>query len=134
MGSTADNLTLEKKDDGIYFEFTPKGFEFDRRIVEFVKNGTIDGCSIGFRIARDKDGRLLVRWEYRDETWFRIIEKIELFEISFTPLPAYESTSVDVEVRKLTAEEKSTAEPQETNEERSQILARTEEILNNFKQ
>jgi hypothetical protein len=129
MGSTADNMTLEKKTDGLYFEFTPKGFEFDRRIVEFVKSGTIDGCSIGFRIARGADGIPMVRWDYKDEVWYRVIEKIDLYEITFTPIPAYESTNVDVEVRKLSETE---AEPPEngiTEEERVRILSETEAIL-----
>jgi len=123
MGSTADNLTLALKDDGLYFEFIPKNFEFDRRIIEFIKSGTIDGCSIGFRA-------LEWYWEEKDGTFFRIITKIELYEITFTPIPAYSQTSVEVEVRKADV---AAPPPQSSGEsdieERSRILAEVDKLL-----
>ena len=128
MGSTADNLKLEKKADGLYFEFTPKGFEFDRRITELVRSGTIDGCSIGYRVPEDNaDGTRNVLWDKKDGLWHRCVEKIELYEVSFTPIPAYEQTTVDVEVRKLDAPEENDEPPD--GEERKRIIAEAEETL-----
>ena len=88
MGSTADNLTLVKKDDGLYFELTTKGFDLDRRITELVRSGTIDACSIGFQVTEDV-------WRTVNGMKHRLIEKIELHEITLTPIPAYERTSVE---------------------------------------
>lgn len=125
LGSTADNLTLDLREDGLHFELIPKSFEYDKRIIEFIKSGTIDGCSIGFRILES-------HWEEKDGQWFRIIEKIELYEITFTPLPAYEQTGVNVEVRKARVDVPVNALI--SDEERSKILTETDEILKQFEQ
>jgi len=120
LGSTADVLVLTAKSDGLYFEFTPKNFEFDRRIADFVRSGTIDGVSIGWRTIDQE-------WEQRDGEWFRTILEIELYEISLTPIPAYGQTTVEIELRKLISEETEST-PAETTEERTRIL----EEANNF--
>lgn len=94
LGSTGDNLTLEIREDGLYFELVPMNFEFDRRIVEMTRSGTIGGCSIGFSILDQE-------WEERDGEWFRIIKEIVLYEITFTPIPAYPQTTIQVDLRKV---------------------------------
>jgi len=114
LGSTADNLKLKLKADSLCFELTPKGYELDRRIAEHVESGTIDGCSIGFRVLED-------RWENKNDQWFRVIEKIELFEITLTPIPAYGQTAVIVETLK--------APEADEYEERRQILEETTQTL-----
>ena len=122
MGSNADNLTLTLKSDGLYFELIPKNFDFDKRIVELIKSGTIDGCSIGFRV-------LDYYWEEKEGIFFRIITKIELYEISFTPIPAYEQTNVDVDVRKARETEMPPPNIEPEEEERNRIITASEELL-----
>ena len=117
LGSTEDNLTLALKSDGLYFEFVPKRFEFDRRIAELVRTGTIDGCSIGFKVIRDK-------WEVKNEKTFHTIEALDLFEVTFTPIPAYAQTAIGIKVREAINGETEATE----REERRQILAYVERI------
>lgn len=136
MGSTVDNVTLEKRNEGLYFELIPKNFEFDRRIIELVRGGTIGGCSIGFRVL-DQD------WEEKDGDYFRIIRKVDLYEITFTPIPAYAQTSISVDLREINTKnaEKREKNPPESEEktdftsknaeeeERKAILAEVENTL-----
>jgi len=124
LGSTADVITLTLKSDGLYFEYTPKNFEFDRRIVDLVRSGTIDGCSIGYRVT-DHD------WEEKDGSWFRTVTEIELYEISLTPIPAYEQTSVDIEVRK---DAQKPEPPTDDAEERSKILSEANALLSQIQE
>ncbi|GMR65824.1 HK97 family phage prohead protease [Bacillus sp. MN7755] len=137
LGSTGDNLTLEIREDGLYFELVPKNFEFDRRVVEMTRSGTIGGCSIGFSIFDQE-------WEERDGEWFRIIKEISLYEITFTPIPAYPQTSIQVDLRKVESgefEERSAAnqvpkpkEPTQTisDEERQSLLSDVNTTLKDF--
>ncbi|RSD21070.1 HK97 family phage prohead protease [Mesobacillus subterraneus] len=139
MGATVDNLTLEKRDEGLYFELIPKNFEFDRRIMDLVRGGTIGGCSIGFRVL-DQD------WEEKDGDYFRIIRKVDLYEITFTPIPAYAQTSISVDLREIDTKnnEKRSVTGQETDlekddlqtsaedEERKALLEEAENTLKQF--
>jgi uncharacterized protein len=122
MGATVDNLTLEKRDEGLYFELIPKNFEFDRRIMDLVRGGTIGGCSIGFRVL-DQD------WEEKDGDYFRIIRKVDLYEITFTPIPAYAQTSISVDLREIDTKnnEKRTMTGQETDPEKDDMQTSAEE-------
>lgn len=137
LGSTGDNLTLEIREDGLYFELVPMNFEFDRRIVEMTRSGTIGGCSIGFSILDQE-------WEERDGEWFRIIKEIVLYEITFTPIPAYPQTTIQVDLRKVEGgefEERSAANqvpkpkaPTQTisDEERQLLLSDVNTTLKDF--
>ncbi|MBN2909149.1 HK97 family phage prohead protease [Polycladomyces sp. WAk] len=93
LGRTGANLTLSDTENGLFFELTPNNSTLGRDILEDVRSGLIRGCSIGFRILDQY-------WEERDGDWFRTITKLELREITLTPIPAYTSTSA--EVRSLT--------------------------------
>ena len=110
-----NRLTLALKSDGLYFEFVPKKFEFDRRIAELVRTGTIDGCSIGFKVIRDK-------WEVKNEKTFHTIEALDLFEVTFTPIPAY--AQMNIKVREAINGETEATE----REERRRILEYVERI------
>jgi uncharacterized protein len=122
MGATVDNLTLEKRDEGLYFELIPKNFEFDRRIMDLVRGGTIGGCSIGFRVL-DQD------WEEKDGDYFRIIRKVDLYEITFTPIPAYAQTSISVDLREIDTKnnEKRSGTGLETDPEKDDLQSNAEE-------
>ena len=118
LGSTAGNVRLENRKDGLYFEYEPMKFEKDLRILELIRNGTIDGCSIGFRVEKDK-------WEKVDYGVLRTIEKISLYEITLTPIPAYTTTSVKVDEALNSRNTNKAA----IDEERSFLLAEINQIL-----
>ncbi|MCL2225798.1 MAG: HK97 family phage prohead protease [Defluviitaleaceae bacterium] len=123
LGSTVDVLTLQLKSDGLYFEYTPKNFELERRIVDLVRSGTIDGCSIGFNVTDQQ-------WEEKDGSYFRTIKAIELHEMSLTPIAAYEQTSVNIESRKSASTENvPQADGSNEAEERSKILSNADALL-----
>jgi HK97 family phage prohead protease len=125
LGRTGANLVLENRDDGLYFELTPNNSTLGRDMLEDVRSGLIKGCSIGFRIVDQY-------WEERDGDWFRTITKLELREITLTPIPAYTSTTA--EVRSLTPDMvRNTSnmpqnQPNGEQEERNAILAEAERI------
>lgn len=93
LGRTGANLTISDRSDGLFFELKPNNSTLGRDILEDVRSGLIKGCSIGFRIVDQY-------WEERDGDWFRTITKLDLREITLTPIPAYTSTTA--EIRSLT--------------------------------
>jgi uncharacterized protein len=93
IGRTGANLKLENHERGLYFELDVPNTTLGKDMIEEVRGGLITGCSIGFRV-NDQN------WEEKDGKWFRTITDLELREITFTPIPAYSQTSV--EVRSLT--------------------------------
>jgi uncharacterized protein len=121
LGRTGTNLTLSDQENGLYFELVPNHSTLGRDILEDVRSGLIQGCSIGFRIVDQE-------WEERKGEWFRTITGLELREITLTPIPAYTSTSA--EVRSLTLDQAKVDSTQIDleQEERSFILAEAERI------
>jgi uncharacterized protein len=121
LGRTGTNLTLSDQENGLYFELVPNQSTLGKDILEDVRSGLIQGCSIGFRIVDQE-------WEERKGAWFRTIIELELREITLTPIPAYTSTSA--EVRSLTPDQVKVDPTQidPEQEERSFILAEAERI------
>lgn len=88
VGRSNSNLTLEEDEKGLRFELTIPNTTDGNDLLENVKNGLIRGCSFGFNIKDEE-----TRW---DEKWnfYRDITKVELFEITATPIPAYADTEI----------------------------------------
>lgn len=88
------SLTLELKEDGLYYEFesphTVKGDE----LLEHIKRGEIYASSFGFTLPEDGSGEV---WHQDDNgNLTRKIIKIErLFDVSPVYEPAYLDTSCD---------------------------------------
>lgn len=107
----AKNLTINVKEDGVYFQATLNDSTLANDVYNDIKSGNVKGCSFGFNIAEDGD-----TWDFTaDGTPLHIITKIEnIPELSLTPIPAYTQTSASVvrhlnkleEVRKMAKEEK----------------------------
>lgn len=95
LGRTGANLTLSDESDGLHFELIPNNSTQGRDILEDVRSKLIKACSFGFRIIDQS-------WDFRENAYFRTIHKLELREITLTPIPAYASTTA--EVRSLTPE------------------------------
>ena len=73
---------------GLRFELEVPNTTDGNDLLENVKNGLIGGCSFGFNITDE-----ITRW---DEKWnfYRDITKVELFEVTATPIPAYADTEI----------------------------------------
>lgn len=107
----AKNLTINVKNDGVYFQATLNDSTLANDVYNDIKSGNVKGCSFGFNIAEDGD-----TWDFTaDGTPLHIITKIEnIPELSLTPIPAYTQTSASIvrhlnkleEVRKMAKEEK----------------------------
>lgn len=122
VGRTGQNLTLSSDENGLYFELTPPNTTLGRDVMEEVKGGLVNQCSIGFRVLGED-------WEFKGNEVFRTITDLELYEITLTPIPAYTSTSAEVRsVKQGLNEPKTTQISNDEQEERRQILAEAEHI------
>lgn len=107
----AKNLTINVKEDGVYFQATLNNSTLANDVYNDIKSGNVKGCSFGFNIAEGGDD-----WDFTsDGTPLHIVTKIETIpELSLTPVPAYQQTSASVvrhlenikEVRKMADKEK----------------------------
>ena len=107
----AKNLTINVKEDGVYFQATLNNSTLANDVYNDIESGNVKGCSFGFNIAKGGD-----TWDFTaDGTPLHIVTKIEnIPELSLTPIPAYTQTSASVvrhlenvkEVRKMAKEEK----------------------------
>lgn len=88
VGRSNSNLVLEEDEKGLRFELTVPNTTDGNDLLENVRNGLIKGCSFGFNIKDE-----VTRW---DEKWnfYRDITKVELFEVTATPIPAYADTEI----------------------------------------
>lgn len=81
-------LKLWADERGLQFELTPKAdTSFMRDVKELVESGELRGCSFGFRVNKDK-------WETRDGKDYRILLDVDLFEVTLTSNPAYQSSEI----------------------------------------
>lgn len=90
LGSTrAGTLKIEEDDIGLKFEIILPNTETGRNAFESIQRGDVDGVSFGFYVRNDN-------WEYlKDEDIYeRTLLDIDLYEISPTPFPAYETSEV----------------------------------------
>lgn len=102
----AKNLTINVKEDGVYFQATLNNSTLANDVYNDIQSGNVKGCSFGFNIAKGGD-----KWDtLQDGTPLHIINQIEsICELSLTPIPAYTQTSASVvrhlenikEVRKM---------------------------------
>lgn len=88
VGRTNSNLVLEEDEKGLRFTLTVPNTTEGNDLLENVRLGLIKGCSFGFNITKQ-----ITRW---DEDWnfYREITEVDLFEISATPIPAYQDTEI----------------------------------------
>lgn len=84
-------LTLKEDRIGLWYsldvdETTPEG----QSALGTVRRGDVSGCSFGFRVKAE-------RWEDGGRRLpLRIIDEVDLFEITLTCMPAYSGTSAAV--------------------------------------
>lgn len=85
---TAGRLTLEKREDGIYFKASPPDTTRAQDLIKDIEAGNIQGNSFGFCITKD-------RWfKNKDGINCREVLEAELLEISPVVMPAYPDTTL----------------------------------------
>lgn len=89
----AGTLSIGVDDTGVFFNATLPNTTLANDVLEDIRVGNIQGMSFGFTVADEN-------WEAGDEADIRTILKIdELFEITLTPIPAYQDTKVAIAQR-----------------------------------
>lgn len=90
------SLTLEIDDKGLRYSFEAPNTTLGDELLEGLRRGDIIASSFAFKVGKDK-------WDKRsDGTYIRTIQSIEkLFDVSPVYIPAYDSTSVQVDKRGL---------------------------------
>ena len=97
------SLTLEIDEKGLRYSFEAPNTTLGDELLEGLRRGDITASSFAFRVGKDN-------WEKREDgSYLRTIERIErMFDVSPVYVPAYDSTSVEVDKRgldKMKAEE-----------------------------
>lgn len=88
LGRSGKNLSLEMDETGLRVSLDLPNTTAANDLAELVDTGIVGGMSFGFTVADDA-------WEDRDGMPLRTINKIdELYEVTFTPIPAYPTTEV----------------------------------------
>lgn len=92
----AGTLKLKVDDTGLYFEATLPNTTLANDVLENIRVGNIKGMSFMFTAAEDT-------WEFSNDPGqpdSRHVTKIDqVFEITITPLPAYDDTSIAIASR-----------------------------------
>ncbi|CUR63450.1 Peptidase U35, phage prohead HK97:Phage major capsid protein, HK97 [Leuconostoc gelidum subsp. gasicomitatum] len=89
----AGTLTISVDDTGVFFSATLPNTTLANDVIENIRVGNIQGMSFGFTVADE-------RWQTDVAVAVRTILKIdELFEITLTPIPAYQDTKVAISQR-----------------------------------
>ncbi len=108
LGKSGKNLRLSQDATGLRVDLDLPNTTVANDLAELVRTGVVEGMSFGFTVAEDT-------WEQRDGLPMRTIDKIgELFEVTFTPIPAYPTTEVGLRSMEtqLTAEEMTNISPE----------------------
>lgn len=89
LGRAGRNMNLTIDEEGLRVDIELPKTTAAQDLTELVKNDIVSGMSFGFTIADDTWTR------NHEELPLRTIEQIErLFEVTFTPVPAYPTTEV----------------------------------------
>lgn len=86
---------VESRSDGVWVEITMPNTSLGRDALEEVRNGNLDGMSIGFVGPVDEWGKA------DDGTILRTIRKAELRAVTLTSMPAYSQTVDTLALRSL---------------------------------
>ena len=91
------SLTLEKRDDGLYFEAKiQKSNEDGMKVYRAVQSGLLDKCSFAFSLDREEGQDITYReGEGKTGSIHIVVKNIDkLFDVSAVSIPAYDNTSL----------------------------------------
>lgn len=88
------NGTLELKEDekGLAIKIKPPDTQWARDLMVSIQRGDVDQMSFGFRAIKED-------WKTENDELIRVLQEVELFDVSPVTFPAYPTT--DVQMRKL---------------------------------
>lgn len=89
---SAGTLKLTDTPTGLLAECSMPNTGYARDLCELVTRGDVKGMSFGFKAGE-------VEWGMEQRTKTRTIKTAEIFEVCFTPDPAYLTTSVTLQTR-----------------------------------
>lgn len=124
VGRMGSNLKLEEDEAGLKFELDVPNTTEGNDLLENVRLGIIQGCSFGFYIERK-----ITRWN-DDWEYFQDLEKVELLEVTATPIPAYESTSISARSKLNIAEMRD--KEKKSHEQKPDFKERSMKMLGSF--
>lgn len=94
LGRTSSGtLSLAEDDKGLRVEIQPPDTQAGRDTVELVRRGDLTQMSFAFRTIDDE-------WHTEDDETVRVLQNVELFDVSVVSFPAYPDTSVAVRAAK----------------------------------
>lgn len=133
------SLSLELRDDGLYFSFELPNTEKGNELREHIKRGEITQCSFAFNAAKEANSEV---WRNENGIIYRDIYKIGyLGDVAPVYKPAYEETYVSMramecaktlkeeEELKAMQDEKETEEIDETTKDNEVVKDETEEAV-----
>lgn len=123
------SLSLELRNDGLYFSFELPNTEKGNELREHIKRGEITQCSFAFNAAKEKNAEV---WRNENGMIYRDIYKIGyLGDVAPVYNPAYEETYVSMRakecVKTLKEEEELKAMQEDETEEIDETTNETEE-------
>lgn len=90
LGRTkSGTLKLSEDEHGLKFEIELPNTSTARDLAESMERGDIDQCSFGFYPSEET-------WNYDVEPAHRVLNEVELFEISVVSIPAYDDTEASI--------------------------------------
>ena len=92
LARTPDTLSVEQKDDGVYYSFEPSDTQASRDLVINIDRKEVRGSSFAFQVADGGD-----TWEKHPsgEYWIRTINEFSaIYDLSPVTFPAYPDTTV----------------------------------------
>lgn len=97
--SSAGSLTLDVDDVGLKFKAKIPNTSYGRDLLENLRNGNINQCSFGFKLADDGDS---FKYDEKRSIYKRTLNKIsEILDVSVVTYPAYKDTDVAPALRSI---------------------------------
>ncbi|KNF06971.1 phage prohead protease, HK97 family [Gottschalkia purinilytica] len=83
------NMTLQEDDVGLKFEINLPDTQLSRDLSQLMAEGIVNQCSFGAYVKKNE-------WKFTEDGDFRILQELDLREITITPIPAYPQTNAEV--------------------------------------
>lgn len=97
--TSAETLKLDIDDKGLKFRFKTPDTSYGRDLAENLRNGNVNQCSFGFRIADEGDS---FEYDSKEGIYKRSLNNIaEIADVSIVTYPAYSETSVAPALRSI---------------------------------
>lgn len=121
---SSGTLRISTDTKGLYYEVDLPNTTYANDLIELMKRGDINQSSFAFLIESD-------RWEQRDGTTYRIIEKVSrLLDVSPVAQPAYPDATSELKKRESETEGKETTSKDTSSKDASDDATSSDEVSN----